>query len=37
MRTVKMLEGANDSSKVHIWAVMDGHGGQVLSIRKILT
>lgn len=30
-----MPDGANDDGKVHIWAVMDGHGGQVLSIRKI--
>ena len=32
IRTVHMLEGV-DSSEVNVWAVMDGHGGQVgLSI-----
>ena len=28
IRTVAMLEGV-DREQVHIWAVMDGHGGQV--------
>ena len=28
MRTVRMLEDI-DKTEVHVWAVMDGHGGQV--------
>ena len=28
IRTVRMLEDI-DKTEVHIWAVMDGHGGQV--------
>ena len=29
IETVSMVEGANTGGEVDIWAVMDGHGGQV--------
>ena len=32
METIKMVEGVpgDKHKEVHLWAVMDGHGGQVL-------
>ena len=29
IETVSMVEGAHTGTEVDIWAVMDGHGGQV--------
>ena len=29
IKQVEMVEGVNNVKNVHIWAVMDGHGGDV--------
>ena len=37
MKTVRMLEEVeDDDGEVHVWAVMDGHGGQVQHCDEII-
>ena len=35
IKKVEMVEGVNNGDDVHIWAVMDGHGGDVSEVIKI--
>ena len=35
IKKVEMVEDVNNGDDVHIWAVMDGHGGDVSEVIKI--
>ena len=35
IKQVEMVEGVNNGKNVHIWAVMDGHGGDVSTVIKM--